>query len=343
MPIVNHVKKIASIAGPVGLAALLLFLALRGIDTSEFKETLRTANYFWLIPLVVVTLLSHWFRAMRWSIFVETIRESEHARNRPSMATMFGSLMVGYMINNVTTRLGEVVKAGVVARREKVAFSGVVGTVVSDRIIDMVVLGTALLSVLFVLRDRLHLLETSLYQPAIDRLSNIPAWIWIGTAIGMIAVIGLLFRLVRSRTGSLKRIAGDFVGGLSAVFKTGRPTFIIVLTILMWFCYVLMAYIPFLVLEIQSTYAISLLSAWVVMNIGALGIVVPAPGGIGSYHYITILILTLLYGVTRSDAAAYAFLTHGTQLVLYTITGAIFTVYFGLKWNRISGDKICSS
>lgn len=341
MPIVNQAKKIASVVGPVGLAVILLYFALRGIDTSELTATLKSANYYWLVPLIAVTLFSHWLRAWRWSLFLETVTQDSTQPASPhtprvSRTTVFGSLMVGYMINNVTTRLGEVVKSGIVARREKISFSSVVGTVVIDRIIDMVVLGFALLSVLFLLRGQSDVLETSVYRPAMEQIAQAPAWLWVGL-VAVVATLSLLiFSIVRSRSSRLKKLLGDFVAGLTAVLKSDRPVTIILLTVAMWFCYVLMAYIPFQVLEIKGLYSIDLVSAWIIMNIGALGIVVPAPGGIGSYHYITILILTLIYGVSRADAAAYAFLTHGTQLLLYTVVGVLFTLYFGLKWNRTS-------
>lgn len=77
------------------------------------------------------------------------------------------------------------------------------------------------------------------------------------------------------------------------------------------------------------------------MNIGALGVLVPAPGGIGSYHYITILIMTAMFAIAQADAAAYAFLTHGAQLVLYTMIGFGYVVYFGmgLSFTRIPAQE----
>ena len=330
MPLIPSLKKIASTVGPFLLAILLLYFALRGIDSSELVNVLSSANYIWLIPLVIVTLISHWLRAWRWSIFLQAV--PGHGGQRFPMSTMFGALIVGYMINNVTTRIGEVVKSGLVSRREKVAFSSVVGTVVLDRIVDVIMLGLAVLSVLFILRDQTELLSEAVYQPTIESIASLPGWLWIIVFLVLAVGVAMIVKVMRSNDSKLKRYVKEFSAGLTTIARSKRPLAIIVSTVLMWMCYVMMAYIPFLVLNLATPYSIGLTAAWVVMNVGAMGIVVPAPGGIGSYHYITILMLTAIYGLTGPDAAAYAFLTHGAQLVLYTIVGFIFVLYFGLGW-----------
>lgn len=90
-----------------------------------------------------------------------------------------------------------------------------------------------------------------------------------------------------------------------------------------------MAYIPFKMLHLAAPYDIGLLDAWALMAIGALGIVVPSPGGIGSYHYITIQALVHLYGLPEAPAATYAVLTNGAQLVFYTLAGGVAVLYQG--------------
>ena len=111
----------------------------------------------------------------------------------------------------------------------------------------------------------------------------------------------------------------------------------------MWGGYLLMAYLPFRMLHLAVPYDIGLVDAWALMAIGALGILVPSPGGIGSYHYITEQALVHLYGVPAADALTYAVLTHGAQLIFYTLAGGTAVLYQGAGlrpllafWNRSS-------
>ena len=91
----------------------------------------------------------------------------------------------------------------------------------------------------------------------------------------------------------------------------------------MWLMYGLMAYIPLLMFDLHTTAALSYWDGLAIMFIGVLGILVPTPGGLGSFHYITTLTLTSVYSITDSDAAAYAFFVHGAQLILYLAIGGI--------------------
>ena len=95
----------------------------------------------------------------------------------------------------------------------------------------------------------------------------------------------------------------------------------------MWLTYGLMAYIPILMFDLQSSVNLSYWDGLAIMFIGVLGILVPTPGGAGSFHYITVLTLTAVYGIAQSDAGAYAVFVHGAQLLLYLGIGALVLVW----------------
>ncbi|NND73125.1 MAG: flippase-like domain-containing protein [Rhodothermales bacterium] len=334
----ESLRKILTIAGPVVIALGLLYLAFRGTDTGEFWSVLRDANYYWLIPLAFATFLSHWLRAYRWTIFMNAV--PGHAGDRFSNNTAFGALMVGYMVNYATTRLGEVVRSVIVSRKEGISFSAVVGTVVLDRVIDVVTLAIALISVVFIVGTDDQVLADSVFTPAMERISAVPVYVWLLVSIVAVTIAVLAIRVLTSRSTRTRSIVRDFRDGLMTIARSDRPVAIALTTILMWVCYASMAYMPLLVLQFESSYDISIRMAWIVMNVGALGVVVPTPGGIGSYHYITILIMTAMFAISQADAAAYAFLTHGAQLVLYTLIGFAYVIYFGmgLRFTRITAE-----
>ncbi|MEX0746564.1 MAG: lysylphosphatidylglycerol synthase transmembrane domain-containing protein, partial [Rhodothermales bacterium] len=160
-------------AGSFVLAGTLLYLALRGVDLSQMVGALKRANYAWLVPLIAVTLLSHLLRAWRWQVLLKALPETE-SRN-PSVATAFSSVMIGYMVNYAAPRLGEVARTANLARRERISFSGVFGTVFVERILDMIVLTGALASVFFLLLDRFAIVQELFIDPLYDQVGWIPA------------------------------------------------------------------------------------------------------------------------------------------------------------------------
>ena len=94
-------------------------------------------------------------------------------------------------------------------------------------------------------------------------------------------------------------------------------------TAAIWICYAVMTYIPLQMIGIASTYGLTLLDAWAMVALGAVGMALPSPGGTGSYHYAIIVTMTLLLGVPETPAATYALLTHAVQLVFLVVVGAL--------------------
>ncbi|NBC16548.1 MAG: UPF0104 family protein, partial [Bacteroidetes bacterium] len=161
--------------GSFVLAGVLLYLALRGVDFSAVGEALRTADYRWLLPLVVVLLLSHFLRAWRWQMLLEALpSDADNTTHRVSLKTAFYSVMIGYMVNYAAPRLGEVVRSANLSRQERLPLSGVIGTVVVERILDVLVLALGLGSVAVLLLDRLGAVRELFVDPMLNQLGRLP-------------------------------------------------------------------------------------------------------------------------------------------------------------------------
>ena len=323
-------KILIQVAGFV-LAAVFLYLALRGVDLGEILHAFRTADYRWLIPVVAVLLGSHVLRAWRWQILLRALPEDELAGSQPRVRPAFSSLMIGYMINYAAPRLGEVARSANMATRSRLSFSSVLGTVAAERLIDVVMLAIALISVVFLLSDRLGMLEQLFVQPFQDvNLILVGAIVLL---IGVLTVLGFfgLRRLVRSESVPFitrwsrraKSVVDSFMDGFRTLARAPQRGLVAGISVGMWLLYAVAAYIPFQMLHLAQPFDISIGDAWSIMVLGSLGVVVPSPGGAGSYHYITVETLVHLFDVTRSPAASYAFLTHAAQMVLYIIVGVI--------------------
>lgn len=342
-----RLRSILSQIASFGLAGLLLYYSLRGVDFSQVGAALRTASYVWLLPLAAVVLLSHLIRAWRWRLLLDELPD---ATEEISLYNGFSSLIIGYMANYAAPRLGEVVRSGILARRENLNMGGVVGTVVVERVLDVVVLVIALGGSTLMLLDRLDTIRELFVDPVRSTLDRYPVGILL--LLVVVGLAGAAYFVVRWRRkseyrateeGRIRRTVGAFAAGLQSVVRTRRPVAIIVSTVLMWTCYAFMAHIPFIMLHMNGPFEISLLDSWNIMVIGAIGVAIPAPGGTGSYHYITIQTLVHLFGVTQAAAATYAVLTHAAQLVLYTSLGAAFLVLQGVRGGAVGKANVAET
>lgn len=295
---------------------------------AEMAEALRAADYRWIVPVTAVLLGSHVLRAIRWCALLEVLdRRDERLRIGPA----FAAIMIGYMVNYAAPRLGEVVRTATYARHSGLPVSGVLGTVVAERVLDVLMLAVALFSVAFILSDQLAGLLDSFLTA-----DDLTAYVILGIAAVLaltlgIVLLALLRRYIRASSSArlasfsdrLRPILLSFKAGVMAVLRAPRRRTIITTTLAIWLCYGIAAYVPFVMLGMDETYSIGLLESWVMMTIGSLGVVVPSPGGIGSFHYVTIQGLTYLYGVSAQAAASYAILTHAAQFVLYLGIGVL--------------------
>lgn len=335
--------------GSFVLAGGLLALALWGVDLGLMADAFREADWTWLLPLLILVLGSNLCRAWRWQVLIEalpTTPDLDALHNGDPYQTntleaSFSSIMIGYMVNYVAPRMGEVARTANMAARSAFRFSSLFGTVVSERIFDTAVLGLALLSAIGLLFNRLSVLREEFLDPAWQNVSALPVEWMLGGGLAALVLLGalaLLLRAALSREDSaLYRFWIDTVRPAVVSFKEGMLTLvrsprrgaILVSTVAMWGGYTLMAYVPFRMLDLAGPYDIGLVDAWILMAIGALGLLVPTPGGIGSYHYITREALVHLYGVPAEDALTYAVLAHAAQFVFYLLTGGLAVLYQG--------------
>ena len=299
------------------VAVFLIWLSLRGVDFADFVEAMRAAHYIWIVPVVGATLFSHWIRAYRWQVLVKALPNDSSSRIPTS--ELFASVMIGYMVNYALPRVGEVARCTHLSTRHRLSFPALLGTVAIERIADILVLGLGLIITALFIRGRLQSVYELVTWPQFP-------WVWIGICCLILAIV-IYFGLRSNAASSLRTrflsLITAFVDGLKTIVLTPQRWRLGWTTALMWLTYGLMAYIPILMFDLQSSVSLSYWDGLAIMFIGVLGILVPTPGGAGSFHYITVLTLTAVYGIAQPDAAAYAVFVHGAQLLLYLATGAL--------------------
>jgi uncharacterized membrane protein YbhN (UPF0104 family) len=335
--------------GSFVLAAGLLALALYGVDLGTMVDAFWQADWRWLAPLVVLVLGSNLCRAWRWQVLIDALPTTpdldtigdEEPTSSNTLEASFSSIMIGYMVNYVAPRLGEVARVANMTARSSFRFSSLFGTVVSERIFDTAVLGLILLSAVGLLFDRLAVLKEQFLGPAWENLTSLPfAWMAGGGLMLFVLLGGLVLFLrhglsrddsavSRFWTNTVRPALLSFKEGMWTLLRSPRRGAILASTVAMWGGYSLMAYVPLRMLDLAGPYGLTLVDGWILMAIGALGMLVPTPGGIGSYHYVTREALVHFYGVPAEAALTYAVLAHAAQFVFYILTGGIAVLYQG--------------
>ena len=327
-------KHLAIQVGAFALAGILVYLALRGAELPEIVEALRAANYGWLIPLLIVTILGHVLRAWRWKILLEALprHASNIDRTQVPLKTTFYATMIGYMINYAVPRLGEVVRSADVAAHEELSFAAVFGTVVVERILDALVLVLGLMISFYLLFDQLGVIQKYFIDPILIGLNQGSLSLMVGVIFGITFSIAFIYwtacrpqdaRLRRYWNDRLRPIWRAFRDGLATVLRSPRRLALVFSTIAMWFTYFLLTYLPLLMFDVAGTYDVSPPDAMTLLFLGAIGIAIPTPGGVGSFHYITRQALVYLFIVDESVAVTYAFFVHGWQMIVCIIVGCL--------------------
>ena len=130
-----------------------------------------------------------------------------------------------------------------------------------------------------------------------------------------------------------------FKDGILSAREVKNWWLFVLYTILMWSCYTLMTYIPFWMFNMQDVYHLNLLDALVITVISAIGIAIPSPGGIGTYHYLVKQSLLVLFAVPAVTGLAYATITHASMVIFVAIITPIFLFFDKLRSTK-AGEPV---
>ena len=315
----DRTKRLLSLLLSLVLGGGLLWLALRNADLGAVAEAFAAGEWIWMVPFVALGLVSVALRAWRWGMLIDALPGRS---SRVPLRLTSASVAIGYLVNYAAPRLGEVARTANVSRRAEAPFSAVLGTVVAERVLDVVMLALALLSVVALYGERVHAILGQAWT-SLAGLLDVPLWMLVVAALVVAGLgVGVLLLLRRGR-GRIAGLLAQFKDGFTSVGRTGRPGLVILSTVLLWVCYGLMSDLPFRLLGMDAAYGLGPLDAWAVMAVGGIGMALPSPGGTGSFHYATVLALTLLFAVDPTPAATYALLVHAAGVVFYCILGVV--------------------
>lgn len=317
---------------------MLLWLAFRGQDLQKILYDLRNANYFWVIASALVSIVAHYIRGLRWKMLIKPLG------HEPSNANTYHAVMVGYLANLAVPRMGEISRCGVLNRSNKIPLNSLIGTVIIERIIDVLFLLSILVfSVLLEYNRIFDFIKINILVPMFDKFSNSSLIIYLIIGMLLIAILAIyVIRIYHKKLLSIKlynklyEIIIGFKEGILSVIKMEKKGLFILYSVSIWFLYILSTYLCYFAIESTSTLSFS--SAIFVMAVGGIGMSAPVQGGIGAYEA-TVQLGLLVYGVAAVNGLAYATLNHSSQILSILIFGSISLIYIFLKFRKNKDDK----
>ena len=323
----NPLKTLITVSVSLAIAGLFMWFALKGMEFKKIAGYFAKANYFWVFAAAFFGLLAYWFRAVRWNLLLEPMGY------KISNSNALWTISFGYLMNLTIPRSGELARSTALFGVEKVPVDKSFGTIILERVVDLVCMGGFLLLTLIFKYDAIlsfYRYVTQEKSKTAEPESGNGLYIFLGLVI--LAVI--LFFSLRKRLEKfllyqkILNFATGIFHGLMSIFKMRQKGKFILLSLAIWISYYLAAYLVCFALPETSDFTFA--DGFFIIVVGTLGMMVPASGGIGAFHFalkLGIMALFLSMGKNPEEGGevglSYAFISHTMQLVIMIVMGVI--------------------
>jgi uncharacterized protein (TIRG00374 family) len=319
----------------LGLAGGLIWFAFKDINLSEMLDRFARSDWRWIAISCVFLLMAHVVRAWRWGMLMEPLGY------KPKLFNSSIAVLTGYFANYIVPRMGEVTRCGTLYRLERVPVNLSFGTVVAERIFDVIIL-LIMIGLNFILEfDRLSKFFTDIFMSKISsgggKFSGSLLLFILLAGLVAVAAAGIYIFKNKALQDKLQQnaliqkvvlFAQGMLEGLLSVRKLSSPGLFIFSTIAIWVLYYLVSYVLFFC--IPETSSLGLLAGLTLLVVGSIGMAAPVQGGLGAYHMLVGSVM-VLYGLTYNDGITLATFIHGAQMVFMLIIGALAFLYVLIK------------
>jgi len=299
------------------LGLFLLYIVFNNIDLNLFLERLDNLDYSWIYLSMFISIFEHVVRGYRWNLLMQT--------KQTNLSTYITThiLIVSYFFALFIPRFNDFVRCYLISKTNDIKVSSSLGTVVSERIFDLISL--LIISLLFFIIE--FDLFTNFFSTYILTNISFDVYYLIIFFFVITVIISFLYYL-NKKSDAFSSKFSEFKKGVLSVNKYYKNKKFLLSTLILWIIYFLMGYVIFFSLEETSSLAIS--SGIAVLVAGSLGMVVPVNAGIGAYHFLVASIL-ISYNINYETGLFFATILHTSQIICLALLGIVSSLILFFK------------
>ncbi|MBN1790651.1 MAG: flippase-like domain-containing protein [Bacteroidales bacterium] len=321
-------KKILSVSKYFVFLAVGVFVfwwVYKDEPLTKYKSAFADLNYFWIILSLVFSVLSQISRAIRWNMLIKPLGYN------PRLYNTYLSVLILYFVNLLLPRAGEVFRCTILSRHEKIPFAKLAGTVLVERMADLITL--MLLAVVILLSQFGVFISFFNTHPEVKanllQLFSTRNMILVTAVVVLIALLFFMFnryfnrkKLEKGNTfiKKIRIIRKNFISGIKSIGQLENKWLFIGHTVFIFIMWLFMLYVIFLAYE--PTAHLSLQVGMITFLMGGLAMLAPVQGGIGPWHFMVYETL-FIYGIDKADGKVFALIAHASTNLIYLFLGML--------------------
>lgn len=277
-------------------------------DKTAIINSFKTANYWWVLLSLICGGLSHFSRAYRWKFMLEPLGYT------PKFTNLVMTVLISYLVNLVFQRAGDVARATAISKYENIPFEKSLGTIVAERIADIIML---LIIIVIAFSLQADLIKSLLF----NQESNPEKTGLILLIIGVVAIVGFYF-LNRSKNVfaiKVKKFISGLIDGAKSILQMKNKWAFILHTIFIWTMYVMMFYV--VTFALPETINLPFAAIIVGFVVGGISMAL-TNGGLGYYPFFVAKVL-VLYGIAQNPANAFGWIMWTAQTLMIIVFGGL--------------------
>ena len=315
-------KKTLFIIIPITLGIFLIWNFLSRIspdDKIDIINSFKSANYWWVLVSLFFGVLSHLSRAYRWHFMLEPLGY------KPKFANSIMTVMIAYLLNLLIPRSGEIARATAISKYENIPFDKAFGTIVAERIADVIML--------FSIIGLAFILQADLIKKTLFKESSSSPFIKIALLVILIIMAILFYRFVKKSKSvffiKVKNFIDGLIEGTLSILKMKKKWAFIFHTIFIWTMYILMFYV--VTFALPETTNLPFEAIIVGFVVGALSMAL-SNGGLGWYPILVASAL-ILYNIEDNPARAFGWIMWTAQTLMVLLFGGLSFLFLPI-YNR---------
>ena len=297
---------------------VLFYLVFKSIDFSDFYNRLTELDFFWIYLSMFISIFEHVIRGYRWNLMMEVGQSKKF-----STFVTTNVIIISYFFALIIPRFNDVVRCYLISKTDEINFSKSLGSVVSERFVDIISL-LILIIFFLVLEFQTFILFIKSYIIDYTTLDNKSIIIFISFLILSI----IISRLIIKKSKYLENKFNEFKDGLISVKFIYNDKRFLLSTLFLWVTYFLMGYLIFF--SFSQTTDLGINAGIAVLVAGSIGMVVPVNAGLGAYHFLVASIL-LGYNLDYESGLFFATVLHTSQIVCLLVVGTMSSIYIFFK------------